>query len=88
MVTANARRQAAYRARRNDPDATHSERLNTTIDLHAKRALERLAKCYGVTQRAMLKKLIIGAEHAALDAVGALPDGQADYYDGKLRLQV
>jgi hypothetical protein len=30
---------------------------------------------------------MIEAEHAAIDAAIALPNGQADYYDGKLRLR-
>jgi hypothetical protein len=62
------------------------ERLNIMIDLHAKRALERLAKCYGVTQKAMLEQLLKKAENAALDKAAHLPSGQADYYDGKLGL--
>ena len=32
------------------------ERLSLLVDLQAKRALERLASCYGVTQRAMLER--------------------------------
>lgn len=86
MVTSNAQRQAAYRARRRQDESAPSERLNLIIDLHAKRALERLAMCYGVTQKAMLQKLLLDAEHAAVDAAVALPNGQSDYYDGKLRL--
>ncbi len=86
MVTSNAQRQAAYRARRLQDESAPSERLNLIIDLHAKRALERLAKCYGVTQKGMLQKLLLDAEQAAVDAAIAFPNGQSDYYDGKLRL--
>ena len=32
------------------------ERLNTVVLLKAKRTLERLASCYGVTQRTILEK--------------------------------
>lgn len=86
MLTPNAKRQAAYRARRNNDESAPTERLNLIIDLHAKRALERLATCYGVTQKAIVQRLLIEAEHAAIDAAIALPNGQADYYDGRLRL--
>jgi len=53
---------------------------------HARRTLERLAKYHGVTQKAIIQKLLIEAEHAAIDSAIALRNGQADYYDGKLRL--
>ena len=86
MAQSNAERQRAYRVRHLKDENGTGERLNIMLDLHAKRALERLAKCYGVTQRAMLEKLLIQAESAALDAVSPLPNGQADYYDGKLKL--
>jgi integrase/recombinase XerD len=58
------------------------------IDLHAKRALERIAACYGVTQRAMLERLLVQAEEAALRRAGKLPRGQADYYAGRLDLDI
>ncbi len=88
MLTPNAKRQAAYRARRKNDESAPTERLNLIIDLHAKRALERLAKCYGVTQKTMIQRLLIEAEHVAIDAATALPNGQADYYDGKLHLSI
>ena len=68
-----------------DEDGT-GERLNLVIDLHAKRALERLATCYGVTQREALERLVLDAERAALDKVAAQPADHADYYSGRLRL--
>lgn len=87
MQTPNAKRQAAYRARRKADDSAPTERLNLMIDLHAKRALERLAMCYGVTQKAILQKLLRDAEHAAIDAATTIANGQADYYEGRLRLK-
>lgn len=86
MSKTNAERQAAYRARHLKDEHGKGERLNTLIDLHAKRALERLAACYGVTQRAMLERLLAQAELLALQEASNLPNGQADYYDGKLRM--
>ena len=87
MLTPNAKRQAAYRARRKADDLAPTERLNLIIDLHAKRALERLAKCYGVTQKAILQRLLLDAEHAAIDSATAFTNGQAEYYEGRLRLK-
>ena len=85
MATSNAQRQAAYRARHLASENGQGERLNLIVDLHTKRALERLVACYGVTQRAMIERIVQQAEHAALDAA---PDKQADYYAGTLRLPV
>lgn len=85
-MATNAERQAAYRAKHlKDVDGT-GERLNIIINTHAKRALERLASCYGVTQRATIEKLLLDAErHAATEKI---PGGDADYYAGKLKLNV
>ena len=86
MAKSNAQRQADYRERHlKDIDGT-GERLNLIVDLHAKRALERLAACYAVTQRALLERLIREAERAALDRAEEMPGGGADYYEGRLRL--
>ena len=86
MATSNAARQAAYRARHLRAVDGSGERLNGIITLSAKRSLERLASCYGVTQRAVLEKLLREAENQAITAAGAFPNGQSDYYDKKLRL--
>ncbi len=63
------------------------EWLKTVIDLKAKRALERLARHYGVTQRAARERMITetdGREIAAMEA-----SRQADYYcDWTLRRNV
>ncbi|MBI3144480.1 MAG: hypothetical protein HYZ18_04275 [Pseudogulbenkiania sp.] len=83
MALTNAQRQAAYRARHLKEESGSGERLNAVIDLHAKRALERVATCYGVTQRALLEHLLIEAERQAVAQAGGR---EADYYDGKLRL--
>ena len=85
MATSNAQRQAAYRARHLTSEEGQGERLNLIVDIHTKRALERLAQCYGVTQRAMIERIVQQAEHAAIDAA---PDRHGDYYEGKLRLPV
>jgi hypothetical protein len=87
MATTNAQRQAAYRAKHLQGVEGQGERLNIVISAQAKRSLERLASCYGVTQRAMIERLLLEAEHAAIDAAVAIPNGQADFYAGTLLLK-
>lgn len=83
----NAQRQADYRARHLKSEDGQLQRLNLMIDLHAKRALERLARCYGVTQKSLLESLIRQAQEVALlEAAVISPNGPADYYAGRLRL--
>lgn len=86
--SSNAQRQADYRARHLKSEDGQLQRLNLMIDLHAKRALERLASCYGVTQKSMLESLLGQADRVAIDeAIVASPNGQADYYDERIKLQ-
>ena len=64
------------------------ERLSLLVDLHAKRALERLASYYGVTQRAMLERLVMQANQVAQQqAQEHSPDGHAGYLDKRISLQ-
>jgi len=55
-----AERQRAYRERH----ANAAERINMLVSVSAKRALERLAKHNGQTQRAVLEDLLSAAEKA------------------------
>jgi hypothetical protein len=75
---ANARRQKAYRARMREIDGPMVEWLKTVIDLRAKRALERLARHYGVTQRAALQRMIAETESREIAAMET--SRQSDYY--------
>ena len=61
-MKSNAQRQRAYRERHLKDADGKGERLNTVINLSAKRSLEWLASCYGVTQRALLERIIAQAE--------------------------
>ncbi|PKO62394.1 MAG: hypothetical protein CVU24_04270 [Betaproteobacteria bacterium HGW-Betaproteobacteria-18] len=88
MATSNAQRQAAYRLKHLKDDDAQAERLNIIIDLHAKKALERLSSCYGVTQRAMIEKLLIDAERQAANAAALMPGGDASYYASEIKLNV
>jgi hypothetical protein len=82
MAQTNAQRQAAYRARHlKDADGL-GERLNTLINAASKQSLERLATLHGMTQRAVLEKLISDAERAVLDTMApgdyfAIPPSRA-----------
>ena len=76
MALSGAERQAAYRERHLKDENGKGERLSLVIDMHAKRALERVAACYGVTQRAMLERLLAQAEEAALRRAGSYPAGR------------
>lgn len=84
MANDTAKRQAAYRARHLTNEDSDLVRLNLLIDFHVKLALERLASCHGVTQRAMLERLIRQGQQALLAGL----DGQAQdaYYDRLLKL--
>ena len=65
-----AQRQRLYRQRHSED----GERINMAVDAHTKRALERLARHHGVTQRAMLERIVAEAESmvaSSLDNPGA-----------------
>ena len=79
----NAQRQAAYREKHLGADGL-GERLNLIVDAHCKAALKRLASCYGVTQKAMLERLVAAAERVAVERAGAQ---DSDYYDCKLKFE-
>ena len=86
MAKSNAQRQSDYRTRHLKDIDGNAQRLNLLLDLHAKRALERLAACYAVTQREVLEGLLRAAHSAAVDRPMLVPNGQTDYYEGHLRL--
>jgi hypothetical protein len=83
MPKTNAERQAAYRRRHLHDLAVEGvemlERLNLLVSISAKARLERLAACYGVTQRSLLEHVLDEAENIA---VAALPGRTlSDYYE-------
>lgn len=86
MAKTNAERQAAYRARHVQSVDGDGEQVNMVVAVSAKRALERLAACYSVTQRVILEHLLGQPDRAALDEAASLPTGEADYYKGRLCL--
>lgn len=78
MALTNAQIQAAYRAR-HYKDADTARRLDLVVNSASLTALKRLAAHQGLTQRAMLEKLIDDAQGALLRT---LDGGQQNaYYD-------
>ncbi len=87
-MATNAERQAAYRAKHLKDIEGVDVRLNIIVHATTKAALKRLAVCYGVTQKAMIERLMREAERSAIGAAAAMPNGEAAYYAGVLRLNV
>lgn len=85
-MATNAERQAAYRERQLKDTSGSGERLSMIVDINAKKALERLATCYGMTQKGMLEKVLITAEQKTISSIAKVPNGKADYYAGMLRI--
>ena len=72
-------RQAAYRQRHLiDAASLDSARLNMIVGIGTKRALERLSRRYGVTQRGLIERLIEAAEASETEAMSAAE--QRRYY--------
>lgn len=71
MSRTNSERQAAYRARRAEAGDNGERRLNTWLSTSAALALERLARHHGLTQRAMLERLLLEAQY---DATAGMTD--------------
>lgn len=84
----NAQRQAAYRTKHLKSLNGGLQRLNTVVEVSAKCKLERLATCYGVTQKAMLEWLLDQAERGALESIVAARLEYSDYYEGRMRMEL
>ncbi len=84
----NAKRQADYRRRHLKDIDGQLERLNLMVDFRVKLALERLASCYGVTQKTVLERLLTQANRVAQQQADEhSPDGYADYIEKRISLQ-
>lgn len=85
MAMTAAERQAAFRQRHfKDVDGTR-ERLNMALSVQGKAKLERLARCYCVTQRTIIETLLAQAERSLLDTLPA--SEQSRYLDRDLTLR-
>lgn len=78
MTKSNAQRQADYRRRHLKDVDGELERLNMLVHVSAKRKLERLAICYGVTQRTLLESIVQDEENRVLS--GMTVEDRASYY--------
>ena len=76
----NAKRQAEYRKRRLKEGS--DQRLNVILDMHAKLALDRMAKHYGVTNKNVLERLLLEAQSQLIRQMDR--QQQTNYYDGKI----
>ncbi len=79
MAKTSAQRQQAYRANRHTAgqDGNGELRINTFVTTSAALGLKRLAKHHGVTQRAMLERLIHDADKAV---VAPMDDAEFEQY--------
>lgn len=62
MALSNREKQAAFRARHIKGDDADRERLHLLVSVPVKRALERIARHHGLSQAAMLERLILDAQ--------------------------
>ena len=63
-MATNAERQRAYRQRPLQDVDGSGERLNMVVSVQAKAQLGRLARHHGISQRAMLERLLAAAERS------------------------
>jgi hypothetical protein len=78
MAMTAAERQAAYRQRRNEDDG--DRRLNTWVTSGASLALDRLARHYQMTRRAILERLILAADNEVLRGLELDSPNWASYF--------
>ncbi len=67
MAMTNAEKQANYRKRKIKEG--EGERLQVIISLHAKLAIQRLAKHYGITQAALIERLVMNEQKRVTDTL-------------------
>lgn len=76
-------RQRAYRNRQSEGS---DQRLNTWISAAASQALARLSDHYGLSRRAILERLLLNAEKAPDQSIGAhAPDLQETRHGSDLQ---
>jgi len=67
MAITNAEKQANYRKRKIKEG--EGERLQAIISLHAKLAIQRLAKHYGITQAVLIERLVMNEQKSVTDTL-------------------
>ena len=94
MGMSNAQRQAAFRQRHLEDVEAKDRRINLVVSVQAKAQLQRLASCYGVTQRQVLQYLLAKGEEEAIQALvsrALSPDKgriYTQYYDSKVQTKL
>jgi hypothetical protein len=78
MAKTNSERQAEYRSRRNQGEG--ERRINTWVSVSADLALERLAKHYCVTKRAMIERLVIAEDERIIKTLELDSPEWDDYF--------
>lgn len=69
MAKTVAQRQAAYRKSRPEAGENGERRINAWVSTAAFLALGRLARRYGVTQRAMIERLVLNSDEQIVDGL-------------------
>ncbi|SAL07556.1 hypothetical protein AWB78_08631 [Caballeronia calidae] len=89
MAKTTAQRQAAYRARRAyaGPDGNGERRVTTWLDTSTWLALDRLARRYAVTQRAMIAQLIRAEDDRILATIDPDSPDWREYFNDRLLLR-
>ena len=80
VPSGNATRQAAYRQRHLQDVDGDCARLNAVVSITAKAELDRLARHYGLTRRAMFESLMADAECEVV--AGLTSREQRVYFNG------
>lgn len=89
MAKTAAQRQAAYRARRAHagPDGNGEHRVTTWLDTSTWLALDRLARRYAVTRRAMIERLVRAEDDRVLATIDPDSPDWREYFNDRLLLR-
>ena len=79
----NAERQRQYRLRKKLDFDAREYRLNTFIDVQADTSLRLLAAHFGLSQKAMIEKLIMDAHNATADSMEPGSDEWCAYFQSE-----
>ncbi len=87
MAKSNAERQAKYRSKRleSGKNGDGELRLNLWVNTGVALGLARLARCYGVTKREMLERLVLAADQNVVAEL-ELDSPEWDAYYGAVEL--
>jgi hypothetical protein len=78
MALTGAERQKRYRENRKLAGENGYRQINTWISTDAALALKRLARCYGVTQRELIERLLLKEQDMIMRGLSS--DNELDEY--------